>query len=38
MGTARFLVGMTVTIVIWVALELPVGPPRPQFDSTRSSS
>ena len=33
MGTARFLVGMTVTIVIWVLWNLPLGPPRPQFDN-----
>ena len=33
MGTARFLMGMTVTIVIWVLWNSPWGPPRPQFDS-----
>jgi uncharacterized membrane protein len=32
MGTARFLVGMTVIIVIWVLWNAPWGPPRPQFD------
>ena len=32
MGTARFLVGMTVIIVLWVIWNVPFGPPRPQFD------
>src|SRR5215210_445528 len=32
MGTARFLVGMTVIIVVWVIWNVPFGPPRPQFD------
>jgi uncharacterized membrane protein len=32
MGTARFLVGMTVIIVVWVIWNVPVGPSRPQFD------
>jgi uncharacterized membrane protein len=32
MGTARFLMGMTVTIVIWVLWNSPLGPSRPQFD------
>jgi uncharacterized membrane protein len=32
MGTARFLFGMTVVIVLWVLWNLPWGPPRPRFD------
>ncbi len=32
MGTARFLVGMTVVIIVWVLWNVPVGPPRPRFD------
>jgi uncharacterized membrane protein len=32
MGTARFLVGMTVIIVVWVIWNVPFGPSRPQFD------
>jgi uncharacterized membrane protein len=32
MGTAQFLVGMTVIIVVWVLWNLPYGPPRPRFD------
>ena len=32
MGTARFLAGMTVIIIIWVIWNVPFGPPRPQFD------
>jgi uncharacterized membrane protein len=32
MGTARFLVGMTVIIVVWVIWNVPFGPPRWQFD------
>jgi uncharacterized membrane protein len=32
MGTARFLVGMTVIIILWVIWNVPFGPPRPQFD------
>ena len=32
MGTARFLFGMTVVIVLWVLWNVPWGPPRPQFD------
>ena len=32
MGTARFLVGMTVIIIVWVIWNVPVGPSRPQFD------
>jgi len=32
MGTARFLVGMTVVIICWVLWNIPVGPPRPRFD------
>ncbi|HWJ52777.1 MAG TPA: DUF1003 domain-containing protein [Propionibacteriaceae bacterium] len=32
MGTARFLVGMTVIIIVWVIWNVPFGPPRPQFD------
>src|SRR5215207_3662835 len=33
MGTARFLFGMTVVIVIWILWNVPFGPPRPQFDA-----
>ena len=33
MGTARFLAGMTVVIICWVLWNIPVGPPRPRFDS-----
>jgi uncharacterized membrane protein len=33
MGTAKFLAGMTVVIVVWVLWNLPYGPPRPQFDT-----
>lgn len=33
MGTARFLGYMSVTIVVWVLWNLPVGPPRPRFDT-----
>jgi uncharacterized membrane protein len=32
MGTARFLFGMTVVIVIWILWNLPYGPPRPRYD------
>ncbi|HET9647466.1 MAG TPA: DUF1003 domain-containing protein [Microlunatus sp.] len=32
MGTARFLVWMTVIIIVWVLWNAPFGPPRPQFD------
>jgi uncharacterized membrane protein len=32
MGTARFLAGMTVIIILWVIWNVPFGPPRPQFD------
>ena len=32
MGTARFLAGMTVIIIIWVIWNVPFGPPRPRFD------
>jgi uncharacterized membrane protein len=32
MGTARFLFGMTVVIVVWLLWNLPWGPPRPRFD------
>ena len=32
MGTARFLIGMTVIIVVWVLWNVPFGPPRPRFD------
>jgi len=31
-GTARFLVYMTVFIIVWVLWNLPYGPERPQFD------
>ena len=33
MGTARFLVGMTVVIICWVLWNIPVGPDRPRFDA-----
>ena len=32
MGTARFLFGMTVVVVVWILWNVPVGPPRPRFD------
>src|SRR5918992_5646347 len=32
MGTARFLAGMTVIIILWVIWNVPFGPPRPRFD------
>ena len=32
MGTAKFLIGMTVIIVLWVLWNVPFGPPRPRFD------
>lgn len=32
MGTARFLMGMTVLVIIWVLWNVPGGPPRPRFD------
>ncbi|SEQ97727.1 DUF1003 domain-containing protein [Microlunatus flavus] len=32
MGTARFLGGMTVVIIVWVLWNVPYGPPRPRFD------
>ena len=32
MGTARFLVWMTLIIIAWVLWNLPYGPPRPRFD------
>jgi uncharacterized membrane protein len=32
MGTARFLVWMTVIIIVWVVWNSPVGPARPRFD------
>ncbi len=32
MGTARFLMGMTVVIICWVLWNIPLGPARPQFD------
>jgi uncharacterized membrane protein len=32
MGTARFLAGMTIIIIIWLIWNVPLGPPRPQFD------
>jgi uncharacterized membrane protein len=32
MGTARFLGGMTIVIVVWVLWNIPFGPPRPRFD------
>ncbi len=33
MGTAKFLMGMTVVIILWVLWNAPIGPPRPRFDS-----
>lgn len=33
MGTARFLMGMTVIIIVWVLWNVPLGPPRPRFDT-----
>jgi len=32
MGTAGFLAGMTVIIILWVLWNVPIGPPRPRFD------
>jgi uncharacterized membrane protein len=32
MGTAKFLIGMTVIIVLWVLWNVPFGPARPRFD------
>lgn len=32
MGTARFLIGMTIIIVVWVLWNVPFGPERPRFD------
>jgi uncharacterized membrane protein len=32
MGTAKFLIGMTVIIIVWVLWNVPFGPPRPRFD------
>jgi uncharacterized membrane protein len=32
MGTAKFLIGMTVIIIIWVLWNVPFGPARPRFD------
>lgn len=32
MGTARFLAGMTIIIIVWVLWNIPFGPPRPRFD------
>ena len=32
MGTARFLAGMTVIIIVWVLWNIPFGPDRPRFD------
>ena len=32
MGTAKFLIGMTVIIVLWVLWNVPFGPTRPRFD------
>ena len=32
MGTARFLAGMTVIIILWLIWNVPLGPPRPRFD------
>ncbi len=32
MGTARFLIGMTVIILLWVTWNVPFGPARPRFD------
>ena len=33
MGTARFLIGMTIVIVIWILWNVPFGPARPRFDA-----
>jgi uncharacterized membrane protein len=33
MGTARFLLWMTVTIILWVLWNSPLGPDRPRFDA-----
>ena len=38
MGTARFLMGMTVIIVVWVLWNVPFGPPGRGSTATRSSS
>lgn len=32
MGTARFLIWMTVLIILWVVWNVPYGPERPRFD------
>ena len=32
MGTARFLMGMTVVVIVWVVWNIPAGPARPRFD------
>jgi uncharacterized membrane protein len=32
MGTAKFLIGMTVIIIVWVLWNVPFGPNRPRFD------
>ena len=32
MGTAKFLGGMTIVIIVWVLWNVPVGPARPRFD------
>jgi len=32
MGTAKFLIGMTVIIIMWVLWNVPFGPARPRFD------
>ena len=32
MGTAKFLIGMTVIIILWVLWNVPFGPARPRFD------
>jgi uncharacterized membrane protein len=32
MGTAKFLIGMTVIIIAWVLWNVPFGPDRPRFD------
>nr|WP_198423983.1 DUF1003 domain-containing protein [Microlunatus antarcticus] len=32
MGTAKFLIGMTVIIILWVLWNVPFGPDRPRFD------
>jgi uncharacterized membrane protein len=32
MGTAKFLIGMTVIIIVWVLWNVPFGPARPRFD------